>query len=220
MQTARAKEAESAIPDRLESMSLAKKPIFEQNTNPEENPRMQTRILIIITSLLWLAGCSTLAQPKHEAGAQEVFRPWGIIGAKITDALEGVIVTDVLLGSTAEKAGIRVEDKILSIDGKPAGSTERMLDDIRSRLPKSTMALKVKRNGQVLVLSVTVGEFPIDEQLWLMASSAAKAWDSQRARELCDEFDKKFPATNRYALRFSRLKASLDAQNSTQGANP
>jgi len=181
---------------------------------------MYLRTCFSLAVLLALASCSAPVRNTTEAVQDPVLRPWGIIGAKITDTMEGVLVTDIIHGSTAEAAGLRLDDRILSVDGKAAASTGQLMDDIRSRLPGTIMQIGIARNSRKTTLRVTVGEFPLDEQLWLMASSALKAWDSLRARQLSGEFLRRFPPTNRYAARMARLRADLAHQDGSGERKP
>ncbi|HOG63852.1 MAG TPA: PDZ domain-containing protein [Spirochaetota bacterium] len=176
---------------------------------------MILRISLILSAFLALSACSSPAQNKTTPTNEPIFRPWGIIGAKITDTMEGILVTDVIQGSTAESAGMRVDDYIRSVDGKRATSTEQLMSDIRSRLPGTVMQVQTERNRRTTMLQVTVGMFPLDEQLWLMASSALKAWDSLRARQLSDEFARSCPPSSRYAARMARLRTELGQQEGT-----
>jgi len=78
-----------------------------------------------------------------------------------------VVVSDVLEGSPAEKAGMKARDIILAIDGKPlprlkpervaVGYVDR---EVERRLPGATMALTVLRGDAKLELSTVLGEEP------------------------------------------------------------
>ncbi len=72
----------------------------------------------------------------------------------------GAVITDVQEGSPAEKAGVRPEDVVVSLDGRPVQDNSDLSRDIASRAPGSTVRLRVLRNGQERDVSVTLGTFP------------------------------------------------------------
>ena len=63
----------------------------------------------------------------------------------------------VSLGSAAERAGVQVDDRVLSIDGEAGADWDALTASIRER-PGETVVLEVERDGQVLDIGVTVGE--------------------------------------------------------------
>ncbi len=63
-------------------------------------------------------------------------------------------VGGVIADSPAASAGFQVEDRIMSIDGKPIDTWSHMVTTIREGGEK-TLSIKVDRNGQVLNLQVT-----------------------------------------------------------------
>jgi serine protease Do len=77
------------------------------------------------------------------------------------DALNaGVIVSDVVPGSPADKAGLRPNDRIVSIGGHPVRNVyqweaERLNQRVGDRVP-----LVVQRSGRNETLTVTIGDLP------------------------------------------------------------
>jgi serine protease Do len=68
----------------------------------------------------------------------------------------GVIVGDVLPGSSAEAAGLKVSDILTAVDGKPVqGLFQLMLDSFRYREGR-TLTLNVVRGGDDIVLRIPV----------------------------------------------------------------
>jgi S1-C subfamily serine protease len=67
----------------------------------------------------------------------------------------GVGVAEVVPGSPAAKAGLRIQDVILDIDGQPlnnAGDLQRlMLNDVIGH----SLTLRILRNDQVVEIDVT-----------------------------------------------------------------
>jgi serine protease Do len=70
----------------------------------------------------------------------------------------GVTVSDVTAGSPAERAGIKVGDTIISVDGKPVKNGDELVSDIASRKPGSKVTLGFVRNGKKQEATVTVAD--------------------------------------------------------------
>ncbi len=99
-----------------------------------------------------------------------VTRGWiGVEAQEITTELaesfglpgtEGALVAGVVRGSPADKAGIRPGDVLLSIDGKPVGDPQVMLDLIADLKPESHAAFRLRRDKSILELQVGIGKRP------------------------------------------------------------
>jgi serine protease Do len=83
------------------------------------------------------------------------------------EAQSGAVVSEVLEGSPAEKAGLKDRDIILALDGKPLPQMkpDRVVvtwleREIDRRAPGDTMAMTVLRGSERLELKVTLGEEP------------------------------------------------------------
>lgn len=73
---------------------------------------------------------------------------------------DGVIITDVVKGSPASKAGIQVNDIVTSVNGKYVKNLGELRRDIATLHPGDKAALAVLRNGDGTVVTVTVGKRP------------------------------------------------------------
>ncbi len=71
---------------------------------------------------------------------------------------QGVLVTNILEGSAAEKAGLLAGDIILEVDGKKTRSTGQLRHLIGSRKINETVKLKVRRNTETLTIAAMIGE--------------------------------------------------------------
>jgi serine protease Do len=83
------------------------------------------------------------------------------------EAQSGAVVSEVLEGSPAEKAGLKDRDIILALDGKPLPSLkpERVVvtwleREIDRRVPGDTFALTVLRGSARIELKAVLGEEP------------------------------------------------------------
>jgi Do/DeqQ family serine protease len=70
---------------------------------------------------------------------------------------QGVIVTDVVKGSPAEKAGIKSGDLVLEIDGREVKNSIQLRAYVQSKKPGDKVKLKVLRDGKEMVISVNLG---------------------------------------------------------------
>jgi serine protease Do len=70
----------------------------------------------------------------------------------------GVTVSNVVAGSPAETAGLKIGDTITSVDGKDVKSGDELVADIASRKPGSKAKLAFVRNGKKQDTSVTIAD--------------------------------------------------------------
>jgi serine protease Do len=83
------------------------------------------------------------------------------------EAQSGAVVSEVLQGSPAEKAGLKSRDIILALDGRPLPllKPDRVVvsyieREIERRLPGDTLALTVLRGADRLELKAVLGDLP------------------------------------------------------------
>lgn len=90
------------------------------------------------------------------ANEREVFVMGGTVlgvGLKGEDDSE-LIVAEVSEGSGAEAAGMKVEDRILMIDGEKIASREDLAEDLKDRHVGDQVVIRVERDGEELDLKV------------------------------------------------------------------
>lgn len=92
------------------------------------------------------------------AGVQEL-TPELAESFKLADA-NGVLVTDIIKNSPAEKSGIKTGDILLSIDTKPINNWSAMLETVANISPGQVVAIKLIRNGAPQMLQVKIGKRP------------------------------------------------------------
>lgn len=78
--------------------------------------------------------------------------------------VEGAIVTSVLKGSPAEKAGLKVEDIILNYNQTPIESAATLRNAAYMMKPGTRVTLTVLRNDQTLQIPVEIGNFKEDSE--------------------------------------------------------
>jgi serine protease Do len=78
--------------------------------------------------------------------------------ARVYGVGTGVTVSDVVAGSPAEQAGLKVGDTITTVDGKGIKNGDELVGDIASRKPGSKVTLGFIRNSKKQEASVTVAD--------------------------------------------------------------
>ncbi|MDH4216746.1 MAG: Do family serine endopeptidase [Gallionella sp.] len=73
---------------------------------------------------------------------------------------KGVLVTEVMRNSPAEKAGITTGDILIEIDGKAVGDWSAMLETVSNLSPGKMSMVKLMRNGTEKNLQVKIGKRP------------------------------------------------------------
>lgn len=80
--------------------------------------------------------------------------------ALLNDVSEGELVREVVEGSAAQQAGIKVGDIVVNFDGKKLTEEETLSTLIRGKKVGDKVSVRVFREGQTLDLAVTLGEAP------------------------------------------------------------
>ena len=103
--------------------------------------------------------------------AGEVTRGW--VGVEIQElsaemasafglpVVEGALISGVLRGSPADRAGIRPGDVLLGLDGERVISASDMLAKVAALPPGKLTRFQIKRAGKDVALSVSVGRRPV-----------------------------------------------------------
>jgi serine protease Do len=76
--------------------------------------------------------------------------------ARVYGVKNGVTIANVVSGSPADQAGLKVGDTIVSVDGKGVKNGDELVSDISSRKPGSTAKIGYLRNGKEGTTSVTI----------------------------------------------------------------
>ena len=74
--------------------------------------------------------------------------------------VQGVLISEVMRGSPADKAGIKAGDILTTVDNKPLIDSNAMLETISSLPPGKIAVLKLLRNQREVVVQVKVGKRP------------------------------------------------------------
>jgi serine protease Do len=76
----------------------------------------------------------------------------------------GTLVADVVENSPAEKAGLIRGDVIIEFGGKEVNEPYHLRNIVASTLPGEQIDLKVIRDGEIIDMSVVIGELPTDSE--------------------------------------------------------
>ena len=111
--------------------------------------------------------------PQLETG--KIVRGWlGVSIQSLTNDLaqsmslpstKGALISQVVRGGPAQKAGRKSGDVVISLNGHPVLSANALTRDVGGLLPGSKAALDVIREGQTKSIKIHVGERPEDGQL-------------------------------------------------------
>jgi len=78
--------------------------------------------------------------------------------ARVYGVSSGVTIANVIPGTPAEAAGMKVGDTITSVDGRPVKNGDELVSDIANRKPGSKITLGFVRNGKKEEATVTVAD--------------------------------------------------------------
>jgi serine protease Do len=76
--------------------------------------------------------------------------------AKMYDAGTGVLINSVVPGKAAAQAGLKANDVIVSVDGKPVKNGDDLVDNISARHPGSKVTIGYLRDGHKMTTTCTI----------------------------------------------------------------
>ncbi|RUM89844.1 MAG: serine protease [Thermodesulfatator sp.] len=105
----------------------------------------------------------------------KVIRGWlGVVVQDLTPALaeefglkgtEGALVAQVMENSPADRAGLKRGDVIVEYEGKKVRNSSELRTYVGLTHPGTRVTMKVFRNGHPVLLKVTIGEYPKEEEI-------------------------------------------------------
>ena len=100
-----------------------------------------------VALLLCVVASTAVAAPRVSNPA--------FLGIQMVDASGGrgpCVIEGATRDGPAEAAGLRSNDRVLAVDGKPIANCGALLDEITARAPGDTVEIKVERFGRALVV--------------------------------------------------------------------
>ena len=76
----------------------------------------------------------------------------------------GALVQDVNAGSPGDRAGLRVYDLIIAVDGAAVATNDELIRTVAARVPGTTVRLNVLRDGRPVLATVKLAERPGREE--------------------------------------------------------
>ena len=89
--------------------------------------------------------------------ARKISAPEGALGITVPVRDSEARIEDIVPGNAADKAGLKVGDVILKVNGKEITDKENLIKTIKSYMPGEKIELLVKRGSEELKLSATLG---------------------------------------------------------------
>ena len=81
------------------------------------------------------------------------------------DKVEGIVLTKVIEGTPAAKAGLKDGDVVVELDGEAAGTITAFTRRIRAHAPGEVVELTCLRDGKKMKFKATLGVQPMEDQL-------------------------------------------------------
>jgi serine protease Do len=89
---------------------------------------------------------------------------------------KGVLISDVVQGSPAEKAGLSRGDVILQFDGKEIENAHKLSQLAAATTPNSEVKIDFLRNGQQKTIALTVGTMPAEGEQKMVSPEEKSDW--------------------------------------------
>jgi hypothetical protein len=83
----------------------------------------------------------------------------GSVGALFRDGITGIVVTQVATSGSASKAGIRIGDAIVAIDGRTIAKARLLSSEVASRSPGSSMRITYRRSDTETEVTLVVERY-------------------------------------------------------------
>lgn len=109
---------------------------------------------------------------------------------KVTDQ-KGALISEVMQGAPAEKAGLKTGDIVKAFDGREVASVYDLLTEVSNAKPGQDAQLEVIRDGLRKTIRVKVGKKPprpgLEEEREVKLSRESMEWRGVRAIDITDE---------------------------------
>jgi tetratricopeptide (TPR) repeat protein/CHAT domain-containing protein len=100
------------------------------------------------------------ALPGNASSGQRM-REAGLLGAELQLSEHEVSVVHTVAGGPAETSGLKPRDILLSIAGREIVGVDQAIDAVRACAPRTTIQLRIRRDGEERDVSVTLGSTTI-----------------------------------------------------------
>ena len=100
---------------------------------------------------------TALAIGVVSVASRKISQTPGVLGVSLDDGEGGALITEVMRRSAAQKAGMKKDDIVLSVNGKRTKDRVAMVNQIRKHKPGDEVKLKLKRGDEELEITATLG---------------------------------------------------------------
>jgi serine protease Do len=152
----------------------------------------------------------------------KVIRPWVGIGLQdLTEELmksfgvkekEGALISQVREGSPAEKAGLKVEDIIVEMDGKKVNNSQDVVREVLNRDVGQQIRFGVIREGKGVEISVTTAQIP-SEPTERGGAKPEKEWFGLRVTTVTADIAKQLGLAKAEGVVIEGVEMGSPAQN-------
>jgi membrane-associated protease RseP (regulator of RpoE activity) len=92
-------------------------------------------------------------------------------------------IAEVVAGSPAAKAGLKVGDKFLAVDDNAVTTREAFVTAVRAGKPGDKLRCKIDRNGKEMTVVVKLGERPADDEMPQPQAKPEKVEKTEKAEK-------------------------------------
>ncbi len=123
------------------------------------NPIAPARGKMLLAVILALAALATVA-PAGQARQDDVWPRQPYLGVRVAPVAGGVKIVAIIVGSPAWRAGLELDDVIVSVDDQPIGRVGGMYFSLRAALEEAgdTAEFKIKdwRTGRFYTRTIRI----------------------------------------------------------------
>ena len=94
------------------------------------------------------------------ANPRVILREGGVMGVLLEDlniSTTGIPITEVLPHSSGDRAGLKIKDRILKVDGRKIKSTGQINQLMQEKDPGDLLTLRINRKGKEMDIRITLG---------------------------------------------------------------
>jgi len=118
------------------------------------------------------------------ANSRIISREGGVMGVLLEDlnmSNSGIPITEILPHSSGDRAGLKIGDRILKVDGRAMKSTDQINQLMKNKDPGDLLTLRVNRKGKEVDIRITLGHRSVGFDLFnrnlLMSGPVSKRRD-------------------------------------------
>lgn len=89
---------------------------------------------------------------------RKIEAPSGVLGIMLEEDERGPRIDQVMPGSGAEKAGLQVNDIVVSVDGKVVKTRDSLIEFVRQHQPGEKLRVSVNRGDKAVTVVATLGD--------------------------------------------------------------